>query len=218
MNTVFHPYRPQDLNRCTELSVSAWPIVNRLARSKNAHEFMRVYVLLGLAQSDYAEVCCQGEKVVGLLFGATGDTPLCPEQKRESRNLLWAFVRGRYGRMKHHLRFLFGFVYSALKFEFLCSRFDSEVTLFIVDKAHRRQGLGRALMDHFIDHARANKRKTVYLGTDVESSWGFYEHYGFEKDRDFHDNGLSVMRGKRTQSFIYYYDLRNSRRKRTQRP
>jgi hypothetical protein len=128
MNLGFRPYQPEDLYRCTELSVSAWPVVNRLAKGDNARNFMRAYVLISLAQSDYTEVCCDGKQVVGLLFGATGDTPPSPEKKREGRKVLWAFVRGKYGRMKHHLRFLLGFVYSMIKFEFFCSRFDSEVT------------------------------------------------------------------------------------------
>jgi GNAT superfamily N-acetyltransferase len=89
--------------------------------------------------------------------------------------------------MKNHLRFLLGFVFSMINFEFLCSQFDSEVALFIVDKAHHREGLGRALMDHFVDHAGLNNRKTVYLGTDVESCCGFSEWYGFKKHRDFHE-------------------------------
>jgi len=207
MNLTFRPYKQADLSRCTELSVSAWPIVTRLTKKDDVSLFMRAFVTLSLTLSDYTEVCCDGKQVIGLLFGATGNIPLSPEKKRERRTVLWAFIRGRYGRMKHHFRFLVGVVLSMVKFEFLCSRFDSEVKLLIVDKAYRGQGIGRTLMDHFVDHAKQNNRKTIYLGTNVESSWGFYESYGFKKYRDFHDNGLSVMRGRRTTSFIYYYNL-----------
>ena len=150
MTLTFCPYKQDDLSWYAELSASAWPIVTRLTKKGDLTSFIRAYVTLSLVASDYTEVCCDGDKVIGLLFGATGNTPPSPEKRQESRKVLWAFIGGKYGRIKHHLRFLVGFVLSAVKFEYLCSRFDSEVTC--------------------IDHARQNNHGTVYLGTDVESS------------------------------------------------
>mgnify|MGYP000342020865 CR=1 FL=1 len=203
----YRPYRPKDLDRCTDLAKEAWPIISRVADDQNALPFMRAYVKHNLALSDYAEVCCDGDRVLGFLMGYTKKQKHTPEQKRENSRIFRDVVRGRYGRVKKQRRLLLSLIISAVKVEILCARFDGEVLLFVVDEAYRGHGIGRAMLDRFLRYAAGQGLKTVYLSTDTESNWRFYERYGFTKYRDFYDNGLSVMTGKRMKSFIYYYPL-----------
>jgi len=207
MDITFRTYTKDDLIRCAELSVDAWPIVSLIAEKENVITFMQAYVELSLTLSNYTEICCDKEKVAGFLLGSTGKTRISKKEKQENRKLLWRFITGKYGRIKRRFRFLFAFILSMIKVELLCSRFDGEVVLFVVDREYRGQGIGRALLDHFLKYANEEKLKTIYLSTDVESNWNFYEKYGFKKYRDFYDNGLSVMKGRKTISFIYYYEL-----------
>ena len=55
-----------------------------------------------------------------------------------------------------------------------------------------------------------DKKHTVYLYTDVESNWKFYDIYGFRKYREFHDYELSFLRGKKTMSFLYYKTINHA--------
>lgn len=207
MNFNFRPYKKGDLIRCAELSVDAWPIVSLFVEKENVIKFMQAYVELSLTLSDYTEVCCDKEKVVGFLLGSTGKTRISKKEKQENRKLLWRFITGKYGRIKGRFKFLLAFMISLIKVELFCSRFDGEVVLFVVDREYRRQGIGRALLDHFLKYANEKEAKTIYLSTDIESNWNFYEKYGFKKYREFYDNSLSVMKGRKTISFIYYYEL-----------
>lgn len=70
------------------------------------------------------------------------------------------------------------FALTLLKVELICRRLDSEVQLFVVDAAYRGQGLGRSLLGRFVDHLRAENKRTVYLYTNMVSNWRFYEKYG----------------------------------------
>ncbi len=48
-----------------------------------------------------------------------------------------------------------------------------------------RGGLGRALVDAFVEEARRAGLNRVDVGTDTELAWGFYERYGFQRVREF---------------------------------
>lgn len=205
---IYRPYQPEDLARCAELAKKAWPVIGKIADEENALPFMEAYVAHNLALSDYAEVCGDGDRVIGFLLGHTNKERHTPERRKKNNRLFRDVLRGKYGRVKKQRRLLLSLVISAVKVALLCARFDGEVLLFVVDEDHRGQGIGRTLLGRFLDYASKEELSTVYLSTDTESNWRFYEKYGFIKYRDFHDNGLSVMAGRRMKSFIYYYPLR----------
>jgi len=205
MDIHYRPYVDSDLDRCAELAVDAWPIVSAVA--EDTHSLMKAYVKSSLLFSDYTELCCVGDEVVGLLFGLT-HKKLPPFKTRlELNRLFWGFVAGRYGPSKRRFRLLATFALTLLKVEVICRRLDCEVELFVVDAAYRGQGLGRALLDRFVDHLRDQNKRTLYLYTNMVSNWRFYEKYGFIKYRDFYDNQLSFLRGTKTQGYIYSYQL-----------
>ena len=205
MDIYYRPYVNDDLDHCAALAADAWPIATVI--SENTHSLMKAYVKLSLLLSDYSEVCCVNDKVVGLLFGHTDKTLPSLKESFELKKLSWGFITGKYGKSKHRLRFLVSFIQTLLKVEFYCRKFDSEVELFVVDKEYRGQVMGRSLMEHFTVHLREKNKKTVYLYTNLESNWTFYEKYGFIKHRDFYDNQLSFLRGSKTYGYIYYYRL-----------
>ena len=68
-------------------------------------------------------------------------------------------------------------------------------------------GIGKTLMSRYIEKVKSENRKNIYLYTDIESNWMFYEKFGFKRFRDFYDNGLSFISGKKIHSFIYCMQL-----------
>ncbi|MFC1634486.1 GNAT family N-acetyltransferase [Planctomycetota bacterium] len=205
MDITYRPYVDEDLDRCAALAADAWPIAAVI--SEDTHSLMKGFVKLGLLWSDYTEVCCTNDKVVGFLFGLTQKKLPSFRQSLEMNKMSWQFFTGKYGKPRHRLRFLMSFTQTLVKVEFYCRTFDSAIELFVVDKECRGRGLGQSLMNHFTEHLRQADKKTVYVYTDIECNWTFYEKYGFIKHRDFYDNGLSFLRAARTDSYIYYYNL-----------
>lgn len=205
MDIHYRPYGDSDLDRCAELAADAWPIASVVA--EDTHSLMKAYVKSSLLFSDYTEVCCMGGEVVGLLFGLTHKKLPSFKTHLELNKLFWAFVAGRYGPSKRRFRLLASFALTLLKVELICRRLDSEVELFVVDAAYRGQGLGRALLDHYVENLRDHKKRTLYLYTNMVSNWKFYEKYGFIKYREFDDNQLSFLRATKTQGYIYSYRL-----------
>jgi len=77
----------------------------------------------------------------------------------------------------------------------------------MVDKNHQGMGIGKTLMSRYIEKVKRENRNKIYLYTDIESNWMFYEKYGFKRDKEFYDNGLSFMSGKKIHCFIYSMQL-----------
>ncbi len=206
----FRSFEETDLLMCAEISAKAWSAVLNIINQEDAVKFMQSYIEYCLMMSDYTQVCLDGNKVIGLLFGSEGKDSkrkLSKEEQLKKRQLLWKIATGEYGKVNNRMRFLTAFIISEIKVKFYCLKFDSEVVLFIVDKEYQGRGIGRKLLSDFLNYSRDNGSKTIFLYTDIESNWRFYEMFGFEKIREFHDNGLSVMTGKKTMSFIYRYKL-----------
>jgi GNAT superfamily N-acetyltransferase len=206
MNFEFRPFIETDLVRCAQLSVDAWPISQVIA-PQDTDSLMKAYVRISLILSDYSEICYYNNEVLGFLFGMTSMRYPDFNKRLDLWKLLWGFITGKYGRIKRRFRFLLAFLTTMIKVEFLCSKFDSEIVLFVVDGQYRGKGIGKALVNHFIDYAKQNKKETIYLYTDIESNWPFYEKTGFTKYKDFYDPEVSFLRGERTMSFIYYKKL-----------
>lgn len=205
MDIYYRPYINDDLDHCAALAADAWPIPSVIA--DDTLSLMIAYVKLSLLFSDYSEVCCVNDKVVGFLFGQADKTLPGLKESFELKKLSWGLITGKYGKLRRRLRFLASFVQTLLKVEFYGRKFDSEVELFVVDGEYRGRGIGQSLMNRFTTHLKQKNKKTLYVYTNIECNWPFYEKYGFIKHKDFYDNNLSFLRGSKTYGYIYYYRL-----------
>jgi len=58
---------------------------------------------------------------------------------------------------------------------------DGKIGRMAVLESHRGQGIGRQMLDVFIDYARSNAYKQVYLNSQMQAV-PFYEKAGFESE------------------------------------
>lgn len=67
-----------------------------------------------------------------------------------------------------------------------------------------RGGIGRALMDAFVEEVRSRGVKRVDLGSDSELAWGFYEKYGFERVASWPHHAYDYsLPGREVTAYIY---------------
>src|SRR5690554_3085481 len=125
----------------------------------------------------------------------------------KANKLFWGFLTGKYGKIEKKYRFLGSVILTTFKVELLCRKFDSEINLIVIDKEYRGLGIGTKLITRFLDKTKQKGSKSIYLYTDIESNWKFYEIYGFKRYRKFHDYELSFLKDKNICSFIYVYNI-----------
>ena len=199
-------YQPDDLARCMEIVDEAWAFSDRVRPPALAEFALRLYTAGSLAQSRYASVVEEADGVEAFLFGRAG-----------SGDRFRTEFSGPVGRLRPLRRLLgirglglgdkFGWLRDITRHEIARARVqpvgDGEVTLFAAAKAARGKGHGRRLMDDYAEHCRRLGIDRLTLETDVESSYGFYDHYGFTVVGEFTSPMNQRFSGGSGRAFVY---------------
>ena len=77
------------------------------------------------------------------------------------------------------------------------------MTLFAASPASQGKGYGRRLMDAYVEHCRHLGIERLTVETDVESSYGFYDHYGFTRIGEFTSPMTQRFTGGSGRSSVY---------------
>lgn len=199
----FREYRPDDLQRCVEITANAWPELT------SGVPLISVEWYQGSAT--WKEVACVSNGLVGVLFGRVdSDLPVLG-RLRVSLTHATVYLKalfGLYGRVPHRLTLIRHAMSDDRNIAANTPEVDGEIAFFAVDAAYRRKGIGKALMSRFIDYAKKKgaRRVSVYT-TDPGSDWGFYERYGFRKHSSFRDGFMSFSRKEEVRAMIYVLDI-----------
>ena len=190
----FRAYGVEDLERCTQLSTSAWRGLFSFAGEEGEANLMRFSVEFYTATATWQEVACISGNVVGLLFGKVdSDLPSFAAIRTflaDSRVYL-KLLAGSYGKIPKRTKVMRLGISDDRNIRANSPVADGEVTFLVVDESYRGMGIGRQLMDRFVAHARSKNAKKITVNTtDPICNWEFYEQYGFKRFSSFRD-GLS---------------------------
>jgi len=213
----FRRYRTQDLQRCAHIAADAWPAKEHITQDPDKTRILQPYVEIAAAWSNWTDIACldTGE-MIGVLFGDTR----AKDSRGAGRRLVASEIRacgklvlGRYGRVRRLPTLLWNFMMTEMKL--LVNRPDTgaEIMLLLVDSKQRGKGIGRTLVDRFVDRASkaGSKRVSVYAD-DLASNWRFYENYGFRRAGQFFDNWSTYFNGERSMGIRFSLDLDGSHR------
>jgi len=196
----FREYRSEDLERCTELSTSAWRGLFSFAGKEGETNLMRFTVDFYTATATWQEVACISDNAVGVLFGKVSlDLPRLARTRTfltDSRVYL-KLLLGHYGKIPKRIKVTRLAITDDKNIRKNSLEADGEVTFLVVDEAFRGRGIGRQLMDRFVAYARSKNAKRITVNaTDPICNWEFYEQYGFRRYSAITD-GLSSYALKR---------------------
>ncbi len=208
---AFRNYVPEDLPACVDLAREAWPLRPGLALNARAGELIGTWIGSVVDSASWAEVAEDEHGLIGMLF-AEVKGQVARKEKGSTYGLeIGSFFRGLagdYGNAITTIRFLVSFMMTELKLLINKPGSDAEITMLIVQEGHRGKGLGKQLVDRFIEGARKQGAKSVSLYTDDQTSnWRFYEILGFKQVAKFYDNGSSRYAGKHANALIYKIEI-----------
>ena len=206
----FRPYRPTDLDKCAQIAADAWPFASSLVPEGDFPRLMRGYIELACLPSTRLEVACISDEVVGLLFAWIGSEMTLADRLRTPLTGVAMGIRavlGQYGRIKHPIALLRDGIAAGSRVKDHRPRTEAIVELLAVSASHRRQGIGRALMDRFVNAARGRGVRRIALHSDEMSSWRFYEAYGFERWATFREIISSRLTREEKKGFVYVIEI-----------
>ncbi len=203
LEVSFREYRPSDSRRFFEIMESTWPELTRSIHACSVEWYEN--------SATWREVACSSGAVVGILFGKTDtdETAFGNLKMRLARTVVWLkLLLGLYGKLPRRLTAIRQAMSVDRRIGENTPDVDGDVTFFAVDAGHQRKGIGKALMDRFIAHAKAGGAKRISVYTiDPGSNLPFYEGYGFRRVSSFPDGFMSFSTGEEVTAMIYVLEL-----------
>jgi ribosomal protein S18 acetylase RimI-like enzyme len=199
-------FNKEDTLRCSELAADAWPIVSTWVPKKDVVKFMHSYVEIYKLQSTWLEVACISGNIVGFLFGRVNTDYKMIAKIKAFFSILAIGIKiisGRYGNVSKPFTLLWKFDLNELKVKRNTPKSDGEVVLFVVDSKYRGRGIGKVLMDRFMETAKNKNANVISVYTNTEANWRFYEKYGFKKYSAFYDDLTSYFKNEEVKGFVY---------------
>ena len=211
----FRNYEQKDLEDATRLAWDAWarPGEEETQSQEEAVDprVMQGYVSSFLIRSNWNEVAYDDHGVVGVLFGRIDRLPGIPGGLRRGLRelgLLPGFLFNRYGPGAIAPAVVLQFFLTEFKVLLNKPRADAEINLIVVDSKHQRKGLGRALVERFVQVASESGCRMVTLYTDNQvSNWRFYEIMGFKRIATFNDGLTGYFTETDAKGIVYALDL-----------
>ena len=91
-------------------------------------------------------------------------------------------------------------------------RSPAEITMLNSQEEYRG-GIGRALVDAWVDEVRSRGFEKCTVVTDTTVNWKFYENYGFERIRDIAVKTFDyALPGEDSRAFVYSLAIQQSER------
>lgn len=207
----FRRYEREDLKELASLAKDAWPARAAIGSRDLERWGMESYIEYSSRVSNWTDIACTEAGIVGFLFGRIDKYPLTAQPRKSALGELPAAVRSFLKRgsvTPWILMMIWGIVLTELKLALKMPRSDASIEMFIVDVEHRGKGIGRMMLDRFVNAARdaGSSLITVYTD-DTMSNWTYYQRRGFTKIGTFHDNVTSHYSGLTAHGLIFVLDL-----------
>ena len=216
-NITYRQLRKCDYNDIMGLIDDAWNIDRYINKPKSKKHLLNAFMRATMLAQNYTEVAVLDGEVVGLLFGKIPKLKgfwknirhivpavyhsLCLNFRKYDRNVLKGFVdmQNVYAKLLENI----GEVY------------ESELEFFIVNSKCQGLGVGKTLLNNYLDYCRDKGIKNQYVYTDVNCNYGFYDHNGYTRSGTM-KTAFDLYSGKfEFDVFIYtrklYNELENSK-------
>ncbi|MDM7988350.1 MAG: GNAT family N-acetyltransferase [Smithella sp.] len=178
---IYRVLRKKDYPGILEMIDSTWNFDKYTADRSTKTHMLKAYMRAVMIVQNYTQVAELDGKAIGLLFGKI------PKLKGFMKN--WVHIPPAvyhtlcliFG--KQQRRVLKGFkdlqaVYARLRKE-TKMRFDGELEFFVVNHQYQGLDVGKQLLNNYLQYCERHGVKNIYVYTDANSNFGFYDHHGF---------------------------------------
>jgi ribosomal protein S18 acetylase RimI-like enzyme len=184
-----------------------------LARKIKGIQLHRVYTAaaeLCDAVSTYSELAVVDGEVVGFIFGRIERHFTLIDKCRLVKRylaLLGPFLLGRFGRRRELVKLLGPLRREGQEARRNVPPSEGRIEYFAVSPGYQGKGIGRKLMDRFVQYAGQYGVQALSVLTGENVSFWFYGRYGFQRWAEFDSPLGSYLYGKPIKGFSYRLPL-----------
>lgn len=198
-------YKEEYKDECISIISEVWPLTGSgLIKKEHEWDLTRLDFEIKMLNSNHLEIVLIDGKVSGILFGRISMKLLNRINSLIHTALkLLFFLLGFYGKNQKRLHLLKEFIKDNNKLKKYYNLNNHEVTLFVMNPSFKGQGIGKVLMNNYIDKVKTQNSQPIYLYTNEDCTWQFYEKYGFERIVNFPHRLFELFNNKKIECFIY---------------
>tara|TARA_Y100001960_G_scaffold328633_1_gene417930 strand:+ start:1328 stop:2047 length:720 start_codon:yes stop_codon:yes gene_type:complete len=213
----FEPYTEHYFAGCVDLIMSTWNFHSRFVNVPCNRIIYEYYLKTCLNWNHHLEIIVdEFDQVVGILFGSKEEISYIEELKfvrKDRLNNKWKNKKinnGDFGDPDIAKQELMLFTLNDALGEKDACLFDGEVNLFIVSPSLQGKGLGRKLMNRYMDFCRCNQLGRVFLWTDNDCNHGFYSKYGFSLYKRFCAYSCYGVKSSTENGMVFSIEVKNA--------
>jgi GNAT superfamily N-acetyltransferase len=201
---TFREYEKKDFERCVEITARAWPELTGGRAAADLEGY--------LWPSTWRQLACMDNVPVGLLFG-TIYSDLGALRKMKGA-LMHATVNakvllGLYGKTPDRLAWIMGGIATEKDIKRGRAEADGKIDFFVIDPTYRGKGIGKDLLQRFVEHATSRGASRISVDSLEFESWRFYVKHGFTKlGATFRDALHSRIRNEDVEGYQFVMDIR----------
>lgn len=183
MSIIYRKIARRDLKDICELIDNAWNFSKYIDNEKCKAHCINAFMRGAIINQNYTEVAEEDGKIIGLIFGKI------PKLKGFWKNYSYipsAIYHGiaAYSN-KQNRPMVKSFVSLQETYGVLLKEsgidFDGELEFFIVHSSAQGKGIGKTLWANYKNYCKKNGVKRIYVFTDENCNFGFYDYNKFER-------------------------------------
>lgn len=197
---------PEDYSSIKKLIDEVWNLNEFCDTEQELVDSLNIYLQSSLLDISYGKVAVLDGEVVGVLLGKyNGQRNIV---KRSTA--LWALIKSSASLLLHSTKRMRQQLKSVLKISKADQKmmaaqkgnFTGHIELLIVGKNIQGAGVGKSLVKDFISYAAHSGRCAIYVHTDTQCNYKFYDYQGFER---LDSKELTLNDGRHMTLFLYQF-------------
>ena len=179
---VYREVDKRDYGDLKKLINDAWHFEKYINKPKSVQHMLNANMRLALLSQNYTQVAELNGEVVGYLYGRVDGKSIPLKNLVHIPHILYHGA-SLFFKSRHERNLIRGFLNMIKVYMKLLkntkSNYDGELVFFVVSSKCRGKGIGKKLLNNYLDYCRRHSVKNIYVYTDVNCNYGFYDFNGF---------------------------------------
>lgn len=183
---ILRDVKQEDLTTIKELINEAWKLEVLTDDEETKDAALGMYINDVLHRSSYGKVATIDGNVIGCIFGSVlTEEPTCRLVQENSAEITLKLLNTSLRSQKDISEFVFKtFATHKRLYLDMNKNYDGCLEFFVVNEEFRGLSIGKKLWYDLKNYFKLKNAKSIYLFSDTDSNYGFYEHNGLTKQQE----------------------------------
>lgn len=195
-------YNSNYFTQIMELLKKTWDFSLHFKNLKDENYLYGIYLKKVLINCSYKKVIVdESGKVQGSIFAQINNYSNRLKMFRLNTSIFFHVLKGSFGKRAVAFKFFHQYIRECNKL-YEKPKFDREVYLLMVSSNTKGKGIGKLLIDDYVNECKKNSIKKIGLQTGADCDYRFYDHLGFTRENAIYTD--MYIKGNEKENFFIY--------------